>query len=150
MPDIDELLAGLTSGDDERAQAAVDALPGVGAHTALVGLQNLLHAPDVDSRWWAVRALAEIEGPQSGALLVAALQDPDPAVRQCAALGVRKQQEQFHWSDPQAIPALIAALSAGDHLLRGLASAALAAIGAPAVDPLLEVLPPQNLASPVA
>lgn len=134
MSKVQELLAALTSGEDERAEAAAAALAKHGA-AAVDGLESLLASnPEVDSRWWAVRALAEMEDARIPALLTRALQDPAPEVRQCAALGLRTRPE------PNSIPALIAGLSDLDPLAASLAADTLVAIGAPSVPDLIEVL----------
>jgi HEAT repeat protein len=78
--------------------------------------------------------LAEIPGEQAAGKLEQALSDPDPAVRQCAALGLGKQ------CAPRAIPALLQAMHDSDSLVARLAANALAAIGAPAVEPILELI----------
>ena len=63
-----------------------------------------------------------------------ALHDPDPAVRQCAALGLRKRPLT------SAIPDLIEALEDTDRLVARLASDALAAIGQAAIDTLAQAM----------
>jgi HEAT repeat protein len=133
MQELENLLAELTSGDDERAEAAVSGLASLGP-AALPTLRGLLIDDSADTRWWAVRALTEIADAQVPVLLAGALRDDEPSVRQCAALGLRKQP------DPQVVPALIATLVDRDHLCRALAADALAAIGEPAVLELLEVM----------
>ncbi|HLE50642.1 MAG TPA: HEAT repeat domain-containing protein, partial [Anaerolineales bacterium] len=97
------LLKELTGGVDERAEAAARALARYGLEV-LPALQELLHRPDPDLRWWATRALAEIDDPQVVSLLLESLQDPDALIRQCAALALR-QQPSF-----QAVPGLAQAL----------------------------------------
>lgn len=139
MDEVQHLIAELASGDDERAEAAVARLAGYGP-AVLHALQELLSAnagsspEERDARWWGVRALAEITGPQVVPLLIYYLGDEDPGLRQCAALGLRKQP------DPQAVQALVSALEDKDHLVASLAADALAAIGAASVPALLEVL----------
>jgi len=139
MREKQELLADLSSGDDERAEAAVAGLAEY-AGQALPELKALLEdsagmqAQDIDLRWWALRALAEISDPQVIPLLIAALHDEDASIRQCAAMGARKQP------DPLTIPALIEMLSDEDHLSASLAADALATIGSPSVPDLIEVL----------
>ncbi len=125
---IETILADLFGGDDERAQAAVDALiqagdfaqPGLQAH---LGDRLASGTLDVDQRWWGLRALAEMPSSQSRQCLMRALLDPDPGVRQCAALGLRKTPH------PEAIPALLAALDDPDPLCADLAADTLVEIG---------------------
>jgi HEAT repeat protein len=140
---LEDYLAELTSGDDQRAEQAAQGLAGLPDERlpkVLEVLQKLLAAPDADHRWWAVRALAALTHPQAPELLISALEDGDASVRQCAALGLRLRP------NPQAAPFLVAALDDADHLVAELAADALAAIGEAAVPILLEVM--QNGARP--
>jgi HEAT repeat protein len=130
-------LTALNSGDDERAEAAaagIAALPQPQLGEALAQLSTWLSSPDTDTRWWAVRALAAIHNERTPRLLLQALGDPQAAVRQCAALGLR-----FH-PEPKAVEPLIQALSDEDQLTAALAADALVEIGEPAVPALLEVM----------
>jgi HEAT repeat protein len=128
---INHLTAELTSGDEERAEAAAKKLVAIGS-PAIPFLTSLLASPEEDQRWWALRTLAEIDHPAVLEYLLVGLQDASSAVRQCAALGSR-----FH-PDPTAIPALVALLFDSDALCADLAADTLIAIGAPAVPALLE------------
>ena len=127
------LISELSSGDDERAEAAAKALASLGAE-ALPALGELLAADDEDTRWWAVRALAGIQAEGAGALLVRSLGDPSTAVRQAALLGIRAQPQ------PGTIPLLIALLDDADSLCAAMAADALVGIGSEAVPALLEVM----------
>jgi HEAT repeat protein len=127
------LLEELASGDEKRAEAAVEKLSARGP-AILPGLRGLLSSHEPDHRWWATRALAEIRHPETSVLLVQALRDPDPDVRHCAALALRQQPS------PQAIPDLIALLSSDDRLLALLVADALVAVGKEAVPALLQVM----------
>jgi len=130
---IEALITDLSSGDDERAEAAAQALASLGA-AALPALGALLSDPDEDSRWWAVRALAESQAEGAGKLLVPALGDSSPAVRQAALLGIRLHPQ------PGTIPLLAALLGDADGLCAAMAADALVGIGADAVPALLEVM----------
>jgi len=133
----DDWLVELACGDDARAGRAIEQLAGLPPEEIppiLTGLYEMLHSPDVDRRWWAVRALAEIHDPRVPGWLTDTLSDPEAGVRQCAALGLRQQAAQ------QAVPALVEALHDRDPLVARLAGEALSAIGEPAVLPLIEVL----------
>jgi len=130
---MDDLLVEFTSGDDERAERAARRLAGQG-EAVLDELRPLLAAPEADTRWWAVRTLAEVPSPEAVSLLIQALEDEDAAVQQCAALSLSRQP------DERAVPALIKAMSSKDALLARLAANALASSGAAAVPALLEVL----------
>jgi HEAT repeat protein len=127
--DLEALLEAVTSGDDARAEAALEQLAKMGAGARKI-ISPLLDSPDSDQRWWAVRALASIDDPLGWNALCEALHDPDSAVRQCAALGLRKRPMS------SAIDGLIEALEDSDRLVARLASDALAAIGQAAIDPL--------------
>lgn len=135
------LLEDLNSGDDQRAEGAAQDLSNwLASHTStekenlLIRLRAMLGSRDAEKRWWAVRALAEIESPQVAPLLLAALSDPEISVAHCAALALRKR------APPQAVPALIAQLGGDDRLLAHLAADALISIGPAAVPNLLETL----------
>jgi HEAT repeat protein len=133
MADLPALISALTSGDDERAEAATLKLATLGERV-LPALLLLLDDADADTRWWAVRVLAELNIPQVPSLLQSALEDSDTKVRQCAALALRQQPS------PDAVKDLIAMLEDDDRLLARLAADALIANGKQAVQPLLETL----------
>ena len=133
MKRIQELLSAFSSGDDGRAEAAVPTLVAHGSQ-AFPGLEVLLSSSNGDARWWAVRTLAEIPDPQTPLLLIRALSDQEAAVRQCAALALRKRP------NARAVPALISALNDPDHLCASLSADALEAIGSEAVPALVEVM----------
>jgi HEAT repeat protein len=123
----------LSCGEDERAEAALTHLA-VWGPELIEPLRERLHNPESEVRWWAVRALAEIDDGQVTELLVKALADPDQGVRWCAGLALRNRPAV------QAVPALVLLLSDADALTRRLAGDALVAIGSPAVPALLGVM----------
>jgi HEAT repeat protein len=127
------LIAEFTSGSDTRAEAAALRLAGEGPGNLAI-LKELAADPDPEVRWWATRALADINDPVVTLLLVAALHDPHPEVRKCGALALVEQP------DERAVPALIQMLDAQDSLLARLAGNALVATGAAAVPELIEVM----------
>ena len=133
MEELSVLLSQLSCGEDEQAEAALSHLASWGPQ-AIDALQHRLSHPEAEVRWWAVRALAELQDERVPGLLVGALADPDNGVRWCAGLALRKHPS------PQATGALIGMLADAEALTRRLAGDALAAIGAEAVPPLLEVL----------
>ena len=133
MPDPQSILGSLTSGDDQRAEAAIKEIAALGSD-AVPLLRRLLSSTELDARWWAVRALAEVPSPDVPPLLQEALNDPEVSVRQCAALALSRQP------DPQAVPDLIASLGHPDRLLARLAADALIAHGEAAVPGLLDAL----------
>src|SRR3990172_2188071 len=103
MSDAAHLVGELLSDDEERAEGAVLALGRRGA-SALDIVLPLCDFAEAETRWWALRAAAEIFDPRASAALAAALEDPDLAVRQAAALGLRLQP------NPGAAADLFAAL----------------------------------------
>ncbi len=131
MDELATLLVDLTSGDDIRAEAAATRLPAFPA----ASLNPLLDSPDVDVRWWALRALA---GFQSTAdvvhRLASALDDESDEIKQCAALGL------CHHPHPESVSPLMRALSSPDSMTAKLACNALIAIGPEAVSSLVEAL----------
>lgn len=143
------LVADLISGDERRADAAVERLEQLSAADAQEWVDFLAQATpetDEDARWWITRALAELPSEVDTTwLLTASLSDSSPAVRQCAALGLRRRRS------PQAVPALIAGLADSDALVSRLCSDALAALGAESVPALLETFqngpPPARIAA---
>lgn len=130
------LVSDLTGGDEARAAAAVELLAQISAADAQEWLDALSVEPPEpasEARWWITRALAALPREvETTPLLVAALADASPAVRQCAALSLRERRS------PQTIPVLIAALSDSDALVSRLCSDALAGLGSEAVPALLE------------
>jgi HEAT repeat protein len=130
---VQNLLSQLICGDDTRAEAAARNLAALG-QAGLPALLALANDADAEKRWWALRTLAEIDARAAAVQLSSALSDPDPTVRQCAALGLNRQP------NPAAIPALLTLLGDGDRLTARLAGDALIAAGSPAVPGLVEVL----------
>ncbi len=133
MPDLEAALSALLSGNDSQAEAAIADLAAHGP-SVLPRLLILLEDTRADRRWWAARALAAISDARVAAALHGMLCDPDPGVRQCAALGLR------HQPHAAAAPDLIRMLHDPDRLTARLAGDALAAIGPPATPLLIEAL----------
>lgn len=129
---LEDLFAALTSGDDDRAEAAVQPLAQRGSD-ALPVLERLTRAPDPDHRWWALRCLAQFPDPPSH-LFIEALGDSQVEIRQCAALGLA------HHPTSSALSALAAALHDRDSMVSTLAANALIALGPQAVPVLIEAL----------
>jgi HEAT repeat protein len=126
------LLEELTSGDDVRAENAIPSLVELGK-AAIPALTELTHSPDLDSRWWALRALAALPDvePEN---LIPLIEDSSPEVRAAAALALCSHPHE------SAIPALIRSLADEDSLTAGLAANALVLIGGAAAPPLLEIM----------
>ena len=131
MSILDNLLADLTSGDETRAEGAVPGLVALGEQ-AFPALRDLLNSTDADQRWWALRTLAGAPRARTEWLLPF-LNDPAPAVRQAAALGLCGRP------DETAIRPLVRALSDADSMVSSLACSALVVIGKAAVPSLLEI-----------
>jgi HEAT repeat protein len=137
VPDLQQRLSELTSGDDAQAEAAVPGLAEFG-EAALDALLPLLESQVIDHRWWATRALSAFDHPAAWDGLRRSLDDPDSAVRQCAALGLRQHPI------PSAIASLINALGDPDRLVARLAADALAAIGSVAIASLVKAMQSSN------
>jgi HEAT repeat protein len=134
--DYSKLLADLTSGDEDRAEAAAPRLAAAG-EAVLPDLERLFHSDDPDRRWWAVRTVAQMTAPPLD-WLIRALGDNSSEVRAAASLGLSS-----HPSD-QAAPGLVVALQDEDSIVAILAVNALAALGQAAVPALLEAFPDSN------
>jgi len=133
MVEISEIVTSL-SADDDTAYQASEVLAVQGS-AALPVIQALLTHDQADVRWWAVHTCVIIQdGADITPFLVQGLQDPDAAVRQCAALGLQQRP------DDRAVPALVAALSDDDSLVVRLAANALAATGPAAVPELIKLV----------
>ena len=131
MNELRNLLNDLTSGVEARAEKSVSALIELGEE-AIPALLDLTNSVNSDSRWWALRTLAQ--SPLSRTeWLIPFLNDPAPEVRQCAALGLAGRP------DETATQPLIRALRDEDNLVCNLAANALIKIGKAAVPSLIEV-----------
>jgi HEAT repeat protein len=133
MAQLRDSLADLLSGQPERAERAAALLPQF-HDQAITELTKLVADPNAETRWWSIRALSEFEDANAAELIVAALNDSDTSVRQCAALALAKRPQ------PVAIPTLITLLPSGDGLLARLAGDALIATGGDAVPALIDAL----------
>jgi len=130
---LPDLLNDLTSGDESLAEDAVNPLIELG-EDAIPVLLDLTHSANADSRWWALRTLAQSPLCQTEWLIPFLSNDPAPEVRQCAALGLG------HKPNESAIQPLIQALSDKDSMVMSLAVHALVKIGSEAVPSLIEVV----------
>jgi HEAT repeat protein len=132
-PNLDNLLATLTAGDDESRDAAALALGRAGP-AALEPLAALLCGRDASGRWWAARALAEVGGEPSALLLVGALVDADPDVRACACLALGRG------GAVEAAPDLAGRLGDESAFVAAIAADALSMLGKGAVPALAQAL----------
>ena len=137
MSELKSLLAELTSGDELRAEAAAVQFATL-VKPGLYVLASLIASPDADTRWWALRAISEFDSPRAANLLLLGLEDADPQVQACAALGLR------HHPTRKAIPKLLALLGNQDQLLSRLGRDALVAIGKQATGDLINLLEDQE------
>jgi len=129
---LQDLLLDLTSGDEARAESSVSSLIDLGEE-AIPALLDVMNSPNADSRWWALRTLAQ--SPLSRTeWLVPFLNDSAPEVRQCAALGLANKP------DDMSINPLVQAMNDEDALICSLAANALIKIGSAAVPSLIEVV----------
>lgn len=129
--DLKHLLDDLLSGDEARAEKAVIALIELG-QAAIPALMDLTHASDADSRWWAIRTLAQSPLCRTEWLVPFLLNDSAPEVRECAALGLAIMP------DKSAVGPLVRALSDADAMTGNLAMNALVKIGKDSVPALIE------------
>ena len=132
MTKLQGLLADLTSGDDVRAENSIPAIMDLGK-AAIPSLLELTRADSVDSRWWAVRALAASPHTRTEDL-IPLLNDSAPEVRAATALALCNHPHE------KAVPDLIKTLADEDSLTAGLAGNALVKIGSPAAAGLLQVM----------
>ncbi|MEJ2487794.1 MAG: HEAT repeat domain-containing protein [Anaerolineales bacterium] len=133
MTDLNTLLADLTSGNEPQAEAAAVRFVSLGSE-GFYALATLYASPDPEVRWWALRALTEFDDERICNLLLLGLDDEDPGVQACAALGLRK-----HPTEP-AISKLISLLGSEDQLLSRLVRDALVALGKTGTPPLIEIV----------
>lgn len=133
MAALSDLLHQLVNGSESESDSAARAIAALELE-AIAPLAGLLHDPNPETRWWAVRSLSEIPLPEATAHLRNALQDPDESVQHCALLGLRQHPA------PENIAVLCDVLRSANPMSAHLAADALIAIGAPAVPPLLETL----------
>jgi HEAT repeat protein len=129
---LQELLAELTCGDDLRAENSIPEIVQLGM-AAIPALLDLTRSADVDSRWWAVRALAASPHARTEDL-IPLLGDSAPEVRSAAALALCDHPHE------SAVEVLIKTLADEDSITAGLAGNALVKIGKPAVLPLTKIV----------
>ncbi|HKI55360.1 MAG TPA: HEAT repeat domain-containing protein, partial [Anaerolineales bacterium] len=130
---LQNLLDDLMSGDEDRAEGAVSGLVELGEE-AISSLLDLTRSQDVDSRWWALRTLAQSPLCRTEWLIPFLTDDPAPEIRQCAALGLSQKP------DESATQPLVQALNDEDGMVSSLAANALVKIGSAAVPSLIGVV----------
>ena len=132
-PTLDDLLADLIGGDEQRAEAAAVQFHQHGKK-AFYMLAAAFASQNPDHRWWALRALNEFDDKKVAGLMILGLDDPEAEVRAAAALGLRTHPHK------RAIPKLLTKLGDEDQLFSRLCRDALAAIGKDATPRLIALL----------
>jgi HEAT repeat protein len=130
---LEEFVDSVERGDDVRTEEAALAVGGLG-DAALPVLRDWLAGTDSDRRWWAVRTLAAVGTAAARELLIAVLEDPDPAVRACAAQGLGELRVE------EAVAGLVRRMADSSPLVSRVAADGLARIGSPAVPALIAAL----------
>jgi HEAT repeat protein len=98
-------------------------------------------ANDTNTRWWAVRALAEIGGGAAAELLARSLADVDPDVRACAALALGQIARDLPEAQMnRVLLALAGRLADGSSFVASVASDALSMVGERSVEALATAL----------
>ena len=134
-PDQNALLEDLVSGDDDRAEAAALAL-GQRGDGALPALRQMLSHPNVDTRWWATRAIGEIGSDAAIPALIDRCADLDPDVRACAIYALGRAGPRAI----DAVPVLAQRLADTHAHTAQLAADALARIGKATTPSLVDAL----------
>ena len=93
MTALQGLLNDLASGNETLAENAVRPLIELG-EDAIPALMDLTQSSNADTRWWALRTLAQSPLCQTEWLVPFLLNDPAPEVRQCAALGLGNKPDE--------------------------------------------------------
>lgn len=126
---LENLLAELTCGVDERAEKAIPLIISLGEKT-LPSLLKLMKSKDDESRWWAIRVMASSQHADE-VNWFEYLKDPAPEVRAAIALAICSHPSE------KALPSLIELLDDADDLTASLASKGLVAIGSNSVPALI-------------
>lgn len=132
MSNLTDLLADLTSGNDDLAEHAVAQIVAQGKD-AIPALLTLREVDDEDTRWWAYCALAKITEANAN-WFIPGLQDSSPDVRESATMALCLHP------DPSSVPQLLTALDDLDRMVSNLAANALIAIGKDATSDLLLIM----------
>ena len=130
---LEEFVDSVERGDDARTEEAALAVGRLG-DAALPVLRDWLAGDNADRRWWAVRTLAAVGTAAARELLIAVLEDPDPAVRACAAQGLGELRAE------EAVAGLVQRMADSSPLVSRVAADGLARIGSPAVPALIAAL----------
>jgi len=142
MTQVNCLVETLLSSDDAQAEQTIAAIGLADAEAVVSALEQRLPGSTADERWWMARALAVIPTPQSVALLIRLMDDPDADVRACAAVALGELQAI---SGAEGANALAVHLSDENAHVAELCTVALWRIGTAAVPTLLRKLQEGNV-----
>ncbi len=133
---LEEFLAAVKAGDDTKSEAAALALGPVDERALI----DYARGGDADLRWWSVRALAHVGGPDAAPVIGEALADADPALRAAAALALGHLGARNPDAVAAELPALARHLADDDGFVRRAAVDGLALCGEVALPVLGDVL----------
>ncbi len=130
---LEMFLNAVEASDDPGAERAAVTLSDA-SRDPLPALRRMLMGPEVNRRWWAVRALAALGTEGAVEPIIGALTDPDGDVRACAVVALA------HLRPQAGIDPLVARLSDRSAYVGRLAADALSQFGPPAVEALVRAL----------
>ena len=133
---MQEWLAAIAQQDDEEAERLAAGLAPADAPALLALAAN----GNADERWWAVRGLAIIGGPQCMETLAARLQDEQPQIRAGAALALAHLHARYAEAVNPQLDAVAELLADDEGYVRQAAADSLALCGEDGVAPLGRVL----------
>lgn len=133
---MQEWLAAIARQDDEEAECLAGELTPESAPALL----TMAESDDAELRWWAVRGLALIGGPQCMGALAARLQDEQPQVRAGAALALAHLHARYAEAVNPQLDAVAELLADDEGYVRQAAADSLALCGEDGVAPLGRVL----------
>ncbi|MGI0484634.1 HEAT repeat domain-containing protein [Pantanalinema rosaneae CENA516] len=137
---VTELINLLKQQEPLSAQAA-EALGNIGDKQAVDALiQSVSVEADVSIRKQAVTALGKLQDSRAAKPLITALQDPNPQVREATKTALKDLAAK----DPKVIKLLMPGLTSENRKVLDETRSALAAIGTPAVDPMIKALKDDN------
>lgn len=137
---LEQFRAAIADNDDATAEAVSQQLE----PRWTAALCDATQSPDVDMRWWAVRALAICGERAAVDAVVSQLSDADAGVRAAACRALAELHKRFPAEVAPHLPALAEMLADEDGLVRQSAADALALCGDAAVPVLESVLAGQH------
>lgn len=133
---LESFLAAVEARDDAQSEAAALAL-GPADESALIVYAR---GGDAELRWWSVRALAHVGGPEAAPVVCEALDSSDPALRAAAALALGHMGARNPDAVTAQLPALARHLADDDGFVRRAAVDGLALCGVAALPVIADVL----------